>query len=68
MTKGFILIGAVEDKTEDATNPYRNGQLWVVTREVAIELFGPNPPTSGVAFVDIHVAKQMKLPDINMDA
>ncbi len=60
MSKGFVLIGAVEDKTTDATNPYRSGDLWVVTKEVAIDLFGPNPPASGVAFIDIKVAAQMK--------
>lgn len=68
-TKGFILIGAVEDKTEDATNPYRSGNLWVVEQSVAEDVFKPNPPpASGVAFIDIKVAQAMKLPNVNMDA
>lgn len=67
--KGFVLIGAVESKTKDATNPYRSGNVWCVTMEVAKDLFKPYPPPeSGVAFVDIIVAKQMNLPDVNMDA
>ena len=67
--KGFILIGAVESKTEDTTNPYRSGNIWVVAQEVAEELFAPHgAPASGVAFVDINVAKQMQLPDVNMNA
>jgi len=66
--KGFILIGAVQAKTEDATNPYRSGNIWVVNPEVAEKLFAPHgAPKSGVAFVDINVAKQMQLPNINMD-
>jgi hypothetical protein len=68
-SKGFILIGAVEAKTEDVTNPYRSGNIWVVKQEVADDLFKPNPaPASGVAFIDITVAAQMELPDVNLDA
>lgn len=68
-TKGFILIGAVEAKTDDATNPYRSGNIWVVTQEVAEELFAPHgAPKSGVAFVDVTIASQMELPDVNLNA
>ena len=68
-SKGFILIGAVEVKTEDVTNPYRSGNIWVVKQEVADDLFKPNPaPASGVAFIDIAVAVQMELLDVNLDA
>ena len=68
-TKGFILIGAVEAKTNDATNPYRSGNIWVVKQEVAEELFAPHgAPKSGVAFVDVTTAAQMKLPDVNLNA
>lgn len=68
-TKGFILIGAVEAKTDDATNPYRSGNIWVVTQEVAEELFAPHgAPKSGVAFVDVTIASQMELPGVNLNA
>jgi len=68
-TKGFILIGAVEAKTNDATNPYRSGNIWVVKEEVAEELFAPHgAPKSGVAFVDVTTAAQMQLPGVNLDA
>lgn len=68
-SKGFILIGAVEAKTEDATNPYRSGNIWVVKHEVADKLFAPHePPKSGIAFVDVTVAAQMELPGVNLDA
>lgn len=67
--RGFVLIGAVESKTTDTTNPYRSGNVWCVEWEVAEELFKPHgAPKSGVAFVDINVAQQMKLPGVNMNA
>jgi hypothetical protein len=68
MTKGFVLIGAVEKKTTDVTNPYRSGNIWVVKQEVAIQLFGEKPPASGVAFIDVNVAEQIKLPGVNINA
>lgn len=68
-SQGFILIGAVEAKTQDATNPYRSGNVWCVKQEVADQLFAPYPaPASGIAFVDVTVAAQMQLPDVNLEA
>lgn len=68
-TKGFILIGAVEDKTTDATNPYRSGNVWCVEQSVAEEVFKPHPaPASGIAFIDVKVAQAMALPGVNIDA
>lgn len=68
-SKGFILIGAVEAKTTDNTNPYRSGNIWCVKEEVADQLFAPHPrPASGVAFIDVTVADQMKLPGVNLNA
>jgi hypothetical protein len=65
----FILIGAVEAKTVDATAPYRSGNVWGVKQEVAVQLFAPHePPKSGVAFIDVTVAEQMKLPKVNLNA
>jgi len=66
--KGFILIGAVEKKTDDVTNPYRSGNIWVVKEEVAVQLFGEKLPPAGIAFIDITVADQMELPGINFNA
>ena len=66
---GFVLIGAVEKKTTDTTNPYRSGNIWVVKQQVAIDLFAPHPPPeSGVAFIDVTVAAQMELPYVNLNA
>jgi hypothetical protein len=65
---GFVLIGAVEAKTEDATNPYRSGNIWVVKQEVADRLFEGKAPASGVAFIDVTVANQMELPGANLNA
>lgn len=67
--QGFILIGAVEKKTEDVTNPYRSGNIWCVKQEVADQLFAPHPaPPSGIAFVDVQVAAEMELPNVNLNA
>lgn len=67
--QGFILIGAVEAKTTDVTNPYRSGNVWCVKHEAAEKLFAPHPPPpSGIAFVDVTVAAQMELPGVNLDA
>lgn len=69
MKQGFVLIGAVEKKTTDVTNPYRSGNVWVVKQEVADTLFAPNPPpASGVSFIDVTVAAQMELPGVNLKA
>lgn len=65
---GFVLIGVVEKKTDDATNPYRSGNIWVVKQEVADQLFEGNAPKSGVAFIDVTVADQMQLPGANLTA
>jgi hypothetical protein len=68
-SKGFILIGAVEAKTQDVTNPYRSGNIWCVEHSVAEQLFSPHPaPPSGIAFVDVTVAEQMQLPGVNLEA
>jgi type II secretory ATPase GspE/PulE/Tfp pilus assembly ATPase PilB-like protein len=68
-SKGFILIGAVEKKTGDTTNPYRSGNIWVVKQEVAETLFAPHgAPKSGVAFIDVTVAQEMELPNVNINA
>lgn len=67
--QGFILIGAVESKTTDVTNPYRSGNIWCVKQEVADKLFDPHgAPKSGVAFIDVTVAAQMELPNVNLNA
>jgi hypothetical protein len=66
--KGFILIGAVEKKTTDVTNPYRSGNIWVVRPSVATDLFGEQVPKAGAAFIDVNVAHQMGLPNVNLNA
>ena len=66
---GVILIGAVEAKTTDVTNPYRSGNIWVVKDEAALNITGGQPiPESRVMFVDVNVAAQVGLPDVNMNA
>ncbi len=62
-SKGFVLIGVDEDRTDDVTNPWRTGNIWCVKQEAAEIIFAGQPvPESGVAFVDIKVCKQVGLP------
>jgi len=64
--KGFVLIGADSSKTDDPKNPYRTGNIWVITNEAAMNLFHfPTLPQSGVAFIDIEAAEKIGLPNIN---
>jgi hypothetical protein len=62
MTKGLLMIGVIEEKTEDEDNPWRSGHQWVIKKEKAEELFGENVAVQGAVFVDIKAAKQMGLP------
>jgi len=59
MTKGFIIIGADRSKTDDATNPYRTGHMFVVTMDYAERLFDGNIPKKGAAFMDINDLKNL---------
>jgi hypothetical protein len=68
MSKGFLLIGVVEAKTEDVKNPYRSGNQWVVSNEAAQRMFPEDYLKKGAAFVDIHDAVKMGLPDVNLTA
>jgi hypothetical protein len=62
LDQGFLLIGAIEEKTDDPTNPWRSGHQWVVTHEYANRLFDGNPPKQGASFIDVKVAKTLGLP------
>lgn len=68
-TKGFVLIGAIPEKTKDITAPYRTGNVWTVDLSVAKTIFSPHePPASGVSFIDENIALQMELPGANINA
>ena len=64
MSKGFVLIGMVSDLTKDPSNPYRSGNIWVVTHEYASRLFQDDKETleKGVAFIDAVDARSMGFP------
>ena len=68
-SKGFILVGAVEEKSINKSNPYRSGNIWVISHNAAKDLFEPrNLPQSGMAFIDVNTAVQIGLPNVNVDA
>lgn len=62
MDQGFLLIGVIEEKTDDKSNPWRSGHQWVVTHDYANRLFDGEPPTIGMSFIDIKMAKAIGLP------
>lgn len=62
LDQGFLLIGVIEEKSDDPKNPWRSGHQWVVTHDYANRLFDGNPPKKGAAFIDIKIAKQIGLP------
>lgn len=62
MTKGFLLIGIIEEKSDEPNNPYRSGHQWVVTHDYADRLFDGKPPEKGACFIDVKMAHQIGLP------
>ena len=64
MSKGFLLVGIIEEKSDDKSNPYRSGNQWVVTNDYASRLLEKEPDilTRGWSFIDIEIAKTIGLP------
>lgn len=62
MKKGFVLIGVIEEKTEDRKNPYRSGNLWVIKQDTVDRIFKNIDKSKGMAFIDIKVAEMIGLP------
>lgn len=62
MTKGYILIGYDEALTKDKSNPYRTGNIWVITFEAAKRLnMHKDTFENGYALIDIDTAKKIGL-------
>ena len=40
MSKAFLIIGIIEEKSEDPKNPYRSGNIWGIKKESALEILG----------------------------
>ena len=62
MTKGFILIEYDEALTEDKSNPYRTGNIWVITFDAA-EKLGVDKDTIAIGYslIDIETAQNLGL-------
>ena len=65
MSQGFLLIGVIESKTTDPRDPYRNGQMWVVTHEYAKSMFKEEDLKKGAAFITTEVVERLGFPDVN---
>lgn len=70
MEKGFLIVGIVDSKSasENPEDIYRSGNIWVIKEEVAKNLFGEEKTSQGAAFIDVHLANQLGLPDANTEA
>ena len=68
MEQAFLIIGIVEAKTNDNSNPYRSGNQWGIRKEKALEMFGEENCKKGACFMDVHIADKIGLPDANFDA
>ena len=72
MTKGILLIGVIEAKTDDPKNPYRSGNRWVVRKEFIERIFSRETAekviTKGCCFFSAEAAVQLGFQDVNMDA
>jgi hypothetical protein len=63
LTKGFVLIGIEQDKTEDMSNPYRSGHMWCISKESAEGMFpDAHLRRLGYACIDVNVAESIGLP------
>jgi len=62
MSKGFLIIGVIEEKTDDKDNPWRSGHQWVLRMDKAREIFTKDVCDKGAAFIDISLAKALGLP------
>jgi len=62
MTKGYILIEYDEALTEDKSNPYRTGNIWVITFDAA-EKLGVDKDTIAIGYslIDIETAQNLGL-------
>ena len=69
MTKGFLLVGAVQAKTDNWNNPYRSGNQWIITHEAAARLIPDEEARKkGACFIDVLDAEKLGLPEVNLEA
>ena len=62
MTKGFVLIGYDNKLTTEKNNPYRTGNIWVITFDAA-EKLGVDKDTIAIGYslIDIETAENLGL-------
>ena len=62
LTKGYIFIEYDERLTTDTSNPYRTGNMWVVTFEAAQRMnMDKDTYENGYAMIDVDIAKKIGL-------
>lgn len=74
MSQGILLIGVVQAKSPDHSNPYRSGNKWVVTKEYLEKILVSQPKmlqkilNKGACFFPVEVAIKLGFPDVNINA
>lgn len=61
MKQGLLIIGVIEEKTDNKSNPWRSGHMWVIKQEAAENIFGKEKLKHGIVMLDIKAAKQIGL-------
>lgn len=62
MTKGYILIEYDEALTEDKSNPYRTGNIWVITFDAAKRMnMDKDTFENGYALIDKEITEKLGL-------
>ena len=62
MTKGYILIEYDEALTEDKSNPYRTGNIWVITFDAAKRMnMDKDTFENGYALIDKDITNKIGL-------
>jgi hypothetical protein len=62
MKEAFMLVGVVEEKSDDRNNPYRSGKIWGIRKEAAKQIFQGIDLSKGFSFIDMKAAEQIGLP------
>lgn len=65
--QGFVIIGVIKELTDDKSNPYRSGNIWVIKNEAAKDIFGEEMGSKSACFLDIQDAINLGLPVDNIN-
>jgi hypothetical protein len=72
MSKAILIVGCVEAKTDDRSNPYRSGNIWGITEEAVRKIFSSEKAEEVIkkrtCFLSVEAAYKLGFPDCNLNA